>query len=86
VWRAMGTRPTKAVPAVRLLTCYDDTVAAIVQEMDNTKAGDRIEFSVYVLEPGGEDRESGKTQQTPETSHRTRRAQPVCCGWTANII
>lgn len=52
VWRNMGTKPTKAVPAVRLLTCYDDTVDAIVREMNNTAAGDRIEFSVYVMEPG----------------------------------
>jgi len=40
------------VPSVRLLTSYDDTVNAIVWEMDHTAAGDRIEFSVYVLEPG----------------------------------
>ena len=52
LWRHMGTRPTKEVPAVRLLRCYDDTVDAIVLEMDDTREGDRIEFSVYVLEPG----------------------------------
>lgn len=52
VWRSMGTKATKAVPAVRLLTCYDDTVDAIVREMNKTAAGDRIEFSVYVMEPG----------------------------------
>ena len=37
---------------MRLLTSYDATVKVIVAEMDNTRAGDHIEFSVYVLEPG----------------------------------
>jgi phosphatidylserine/phosphatidylglycerophosphate/cardiolipin synthase-like enzyme len=35
-----------------LLTSYDDVVRAIVNEMDRTAAGDRVEFSVYVMEPG----------------------------------
>ena len=39
-------------PPVRLLTSYDDVVRAIVNEMDRTAAGDRVEFSVYVMEPG----------------------------------
>ena len=37
-------------PPVRLLTHYDAVVDCIVHEMDRTAAGDRVEFSVYVLE------------------------------------
>jgi len=40
------------VPPVRLLTSYDQTVATIVEEINRTAKGDRVEFSVYVLEPG----------------------------------
>lgn len=40
------------VPPVRLLTCYDETVDVIVREVDATRFGDRVEFCVYVLEPG----------------------------------
>jgi hypothetical protein len=29
------------------MTSYDETVACIIVEMDNTAAGDRVEFSVY---------------------------------------
>ena len=42
----------RGAPPVRLLTSYDDVVRAIVSEMDRTAAGDRVEFSVYVMEPG----------------------------------
>ena len=44
--------PTSKVPPVRLLTSYDQTVATIVEEINRTASGDRVEFSVYVLEPG----------------------------------
>ena len=36
---------------MRLLTSYDQTVATIVEEINRTASGDRVEFSVYVLEP-----------------------------------
>ena len=45
-------RPAPREPPVRLLTHYDAVVDCIVHEMDRTAAGDRVEFSVYVLEPG----------------------------------
>ena len=48
VWRVSGPKS----PPVRLLTSYDEVVRAIVAEMDRTAAGDRVEFSVYVMEPG----------------------------------
>ena len=44
--------PTSKVPPVRLLTSYDQTVATIVEEINRTGSGDRVEFCVYVLEPG----------------------------------
>ena len=44
--------PTSKVPPVRLLTSYDQTVSTIVEEINRTGSGDRVEFSVYVLEPG----------------------------------
>jgi phosphatidylserine/phosphatidylglycerophosphate/cardiolipin synthase-like enzyme len=44
--------PAPREPPVRLLTHYDAVVDCIVHEMDRTAAGDRVEFSVYVLEPG----------------------------------
>ena len=53
--RAMTSRirrPAPREPPVRLLTHYDAVVDCIVHEMDRTAAGDRVEFSVYVLEPG----------------------------------
>ena len=53
--RAMTSRtrrPAPREPPVRLLTNYDAVVDCIVHEMDRTAAGDRVEFSVYVLEPG----------------------------------
>ena len=34
------------------MTSYDQTVATIVEEINRTAKGDRVEFSVYVLEPG----------------------------------
>ena len=49
VWRVSGGSSS---PPVRLLTSYGDVVRAIVAEMDRTAAGDRVEFSVYVMEPG----------------------------------
>ena len=48
VWRVSGPQS----PPVRLLTSYDAVVRTIVAEMDRTAAGDRVEFSVYVMEPG----------------------------------
>jgi hypothetical protein len=37
-------------PPVRLLVNYDQVIDAIVCELDKTTRGDRVEFSVYVLE------------------------------------
>jgi len=69
------------VPSVRLLTSYDDTVNAIVWEMDHTVAGDRIEFSVYVLEPGASTQRVLSSMQAAAT-----RGVRVHCSLDCSVI
>ena len=69
------------VAPVRLLACYDDVVACICEEMDRTAAGDRVEFSVYVLEPGE------STERVLRSMRRAaRRGVRVDCSLDCSVI
>jgi phosphatidylserine/phosphatidylglycerophosphate/cardiolipin synthase-like enzyme len=64
-----------------LLACYDDVVACICEEMDRTAAGDRVEFSVYVLEPGE------STERVLRSMRRAaRRGVRVDCSLDCSVI
>ena len=66
---------------MRLLACYDDVVACICEEMDRTAAGDRVEFSVYVLEPGE------STERVLRSMRRAaRRGVRVDCSLDCSVI
>ena len=68
------------VAPVRLLACYDDVVACIC-EMGRTAAGDRVEFSVYVLEPGE------STERVLRSLRRAaRRGVRVDCSLDCSVI
>ena len=47
-----GPTESKSNPPVQLLRNYDMVIETILSEMNRTQSGDRVEFSVYVLEPG----------------------------------
>ena len=45
-----GPNESKSNPPVQLLRNYDMVIETILSEMNRTQSGDRVEFSVYVLE------------------------------------